>query len=393
MNYILFDGTVRKSLLPLTYTKPVADLRIGILTIREKWESYLGFTTTTLTEDYLEEKFPMVEMEQNVMINASFLPTLFLADKIMELKENQAIFKGEEVIAFFTVNSQETVDFDQYEQIEFESEVLQIKNTWDLFSFNESALKADFELITEGRKSQPIPEGVRFINKENIFIEEGAEILFSVLNASKGPIYIGKNALVMEGSLIRGPFAMGENSVVKMGAKIYGATTIGPYCTVGGEINNSILSGYSNKGHDGFLGNSVLGEWCNIGADTNNSNLKNNYSEVRLWNYETENFAKTGLQFCGLIMGDHSKCAINTMFNTGTVIGVSANIYGSNFPRNFIPSFSWGGAAGFSTYQLDKVNETVKLVMKRRNVDFDEKEKRILEYVFDITEKFRNSFD
>ena len=353
----------------------------------------MGFTTTTLTEDYLEEKFPMVEMEQNVMINASFLPTLFLAEKIMELKENQAIFKDEEVIAFFTTDSQETVDFDHYEQIEFESEVLQIKNTWDLFSLNDIALKADFELITEGRKSKPIPEGVRFINKENIFIEEGAEILFSILNASKGPIYIGKDALVMEGSLIRGPFAMGEHSVVKMGAKIYGATTIGPYCTVGGELNNSILSGYSNKGHDGFLGNSVLGEWCNIGADSNNSNLKNNYSEVRLWNYETENFAKTGLQFCGLIMGDHSKCAINTMFNTGTVVGVSANIYGSNFPRNFIPSYSWGGAAGLSTYKLDKVNETAKLVMKRRNVDFDEKEKRILEYIFGITEKYRNSFD
>lgn len=393
MNYILFDGAVRNSLLPLTFTKPVADLRIGILTIREKWETYLGFTTTTLTEDYLEEKFPMVEMEQNVMINASFLPTLFLAEKIMEMKENQAIFKDEEVIAFFTTDSQETVDFDNYEQIEFESEVLQIKNTWDLFSLNDIALKADFELITEGRKSQPIPEGVRFINKENIFIEEGAEILFSILNASKGPIYIGKDALVMEGSLIRGPFAMGEHSVVKMGAKIYGATTIGPYCTIGGEVNNSILSGYSNKGHDGFLGNSVLGEWCNIGADSNNSNLKNNYSEVRLWNYETENFAKTGLQFCGLIMGDHSKCAINTMFNTGTVVGVSANIYGSNFPRNFIPSFSWGGAAGLSTYKLDKVNETAKLVMQRRNVDFDEKEKRILEYVFDITEKYRNYFD
>ncbi|MBK5207872.1 MAG: GlmU family protein [Flavobacteriaceae bacterium] len=393
MNYILFDGTVRKSLLPLTYTKPVAELRIGILTIREKWETYLGFTTTTLTEDYLEEKFPMVEMEQNVMINASFLPTLSLAEKIMKLKENQAIFKEEEVIAFFTTDSQEEVDFDNYEQIEFESEVLQIKNTWELFSFNGIALKADFDLITDGRKSQPIPEGVRFVNKENIFIEEGAEILFSVLNASKGPIYIGKDALVMEGSLIRGPFAMGEHSVVKMGAKIYGATTIGPFCTVGGEVNNSILSGYSNKGHDGFLGNSVLGEWCNIGADSNNSNLKNNYSEVRLWNYETENFAKTGLQFCGLIMGDHSKCAINTMFNTGTVVGVSANIYGSNFPRNFIPSFSWGGAAGFSTYQLDKVNETVSLVMKRRGVDFDEKEMRILEYVFAITEKYRNSFD
>jgi UDP-N-acetylglucosamine diphosphorylase/glucosamine-1-phosphate N-acetyltransferase len=390
MNYILFDGTVRNSLLPLTFTKPVADLRIGILTIREKWETYLGFTTTTLTEDYLEEKFPMVEMAQNVMINASFLPTLALAELIMELKENQAIFKEEEVIAFFTTDSQETIDFEHYEQIEFESEVLQIKNTWDLFSLNDIALIADFELITEGRISQPIPEGVRFLNKENIFIEEGAEILFSVLNASSGPIYIGKDALVMEGSLIRGPFALGERSVVKMGAKIYGATTIGPYCTVGGEINNCILSGYSNKGHDGFLGNSVLGEWCNIGADTNNSNLKNNYSEVRLWNYETENFAKTGLQFCGLIMGDHSKCGINTMFNTGTVIGVSANIYGSNFPRNFIPSFSWGGAAGFSTYQMDKVTETATLVMKRREVDFDSKEQRILEHIFEITKKYRN---
>ena len=390
MNYILFDGTVRNSLLPLTFTKPVADLRIGILTIREKWETYLGFTTTTLTEDYLEEKFPMVEMAENVMINASFLPTLALAELIMELKENQAIFKEEEVIAFFTTDSQETIDFEHYEQIEFESEVLQIKNTWDLFSLNDQALVSDFELITEGRISQPIPEGVRYINKENIFIEEGAEILFSVLNASSGPIYIGKDALVMEGSLIRGPFSLGERSVVKMGAKIYGATTIGPYCTVGGEINNCILSGYSNKGHDGFLGNSVLGEWCNIGADTNNSNLKNNYSEVRLWNYETENFAKTGLQFCGLIMGDHAKCGINTMFNTGTVIGVSANIYGSNFPRNFIPSFSWGGAAGFSTYQMDKVTETATLVMKRREVDFDSKEQRILEHVFEITKKYRN---
>ncbi|MDF1516611.1 MAG: GlmU family protein [Lutibacter sp.] len=390
MNYILFDGTVRNSLLPLTFTKPVADLRIGILTIREKWETYLGFTTTTLTEDYLEEKFPMVEMAQNVMINASFLPTFSLAELIMELKENQVIFKDEEVIAFFTVDSQETIDFDNYEQIEFNDEVTQIKNTWDLFSFNDIALKSDFELITEGRISQPIPEGVRYINKENIFIEEGTEILFSVLNASKGPIYIGKDALVMEGSLIRGPFSLGERSVVKMGAKIYGATTIGPFCTVGGEINNSILSAYSNKGHDGFLGNSVLGEWCNIGADTNNSNLKNNYSEVRLWNYETENFAKTGLQFCGLIMGDHSKCGINTMFNTGTVIGVSANIYGSNFPRNFIPSFSWGGAAGFSTYQMDKVTETATLVMKRREVDFNEKEQRILEHIFEITKKYRN---
>jgi UDP-N-acetylglucosamine diphosphorylase/glucosamine-1-phosphate N-acetyltransferase len=390
MNYILFDGAVRDALLPLTYTRPVADLRIGILTIREKWEQYLGFTTTTLTEEYLEEKYPMVEMEQNIMINASFLPSELLVDAISELTENQAIFKDDQIVAFYTTQEHEEVILDTYKHIEFNSDLIQIKNTWDLFSLNEKAIKDDFALITEGRKSQPIPEGVQCLNKKNIFIEEGAEILFSTLNASSGPIYIGKNALVMEGSLIRGPFSLGEDSIIKMGAKIYGGTTIGPYCKVGGEINNSLLFGYSNKGHDGFLGNSVLGEWCNIGADSNNSNLKNNYSEVRLWSYETENFAKTGLQFCGLIMGDHSKCAINTMFNTGTVIGVSSNIYGSNFPRNFVPSFSWGGAAGFSTYQINKAKETANLVLKRRDIDFDEKEQRILEHIFKITEKYRN---
>ena len=390
MNYILFDGTVRVSLLPLTYTKPVADLRIGILTIREKWEQMLGFTTTTLTEEYLEEKYPMVEMEQNVMINASFLPTDELVERIQDLKENQAVFKNEEVIAFFTTDAQEEVDFENYQQIEFDLEVLQIKNTWDLFTLNEKAIKADFDLITEGRKSQPIPNGVQYLNKENIFIEEGAEVLFCTLNASNGPIYIGKNALVMEGALMRGPFSLGEHAVVKMGTKVYGATTIGPKCTIGGELKNVILWGNSSKGHEGYLGDSVIGEWCNIGADTNNSNLKNNYAEVRLWNYETENFAKTGLQFCGLIMGDHSKCAINTMFNTGTVVGVSANIFGSNFPRNFIPSFSWGGAAGFSTYQINKAKETTDLVMKRKNEVFDEVEARILEQVFEISKKYRN---
>ncbi len=390
MNYILFDGTVRNSLLPFTYTRPVADLRIGILTIREKWEKYLGYTTTTLTEEYLEEKYPMVEMEQNVMINASFLPSDELVNLIQDLKENQVIFKDDEIIAFYTKSTQDEVDFEQYEHIFYSSETVQIKNTWDLFSLNDKALRADFELITKGRKSQPIPSGVITVNAKDIFIEEGAEIYFSSLNASTGPIYIGKDSLIMEGSLIRGPFALGEHSVVKMGAKIYGATTLGPKCKVGGEVNNAILFGYSSKSHEGYLGNAVLGEWCNIGADTNNSNLKNNYAEVKLWNYETERFAKTGLQFCGLIMADHSKCAINTMFNTGTVVGVSANIYGSNFPRNFIPSFSWGGAAGFSTYQIQKAKETAHLVMKRKNEVFDDKEQRILAHVFEITSKYRN---
>lgn len=353
MNYILFDGTVRNALLPLTFTRPVAEIRVGILTIREKWEKHLGTTTTTITEEYLSEKFPMVEMEQNVMINASFLPNAELVEMVKNLEENQAIFYGEEVIAFFTTEGQE-VDFESYEPIEYEAEVTRIENTWDIFAKNGEILEADFELITDGRKSQPIPQSNNVIAPENIFIEEGARLEFCTLNASTGPIYIGKNAEIMEGSIIRGGLALCEGATVKMGAKIYGPTTVGPYSKVGGEVTNSVLFAYSNKGHDGYLGNSVLGEWCNIGADTNTSNLKNNYEEVRLWNYETEGFARTGRTFCGLIMGDHSKCGINTMFNTGTVIGVSSNIFGSGFPRNFIPSFSWGGAAGFTVYKTQR---------------------------------------
>jgi len=390
MNYILFDGEVRNTLLPFTYTKPVADLRVGILTIREKWEHHLGLTTTTITEEYLEEKYPMVELEENVLINASYCPTENLVEQIKNLSVNEAIFKGEDVLAFFTTDSQEEVDFDNYKQIEFEGEVLQIKNTWDIFSLNAKAIQEDFNLITEGRESQPIPEGTRCINKENIFIEEGAKITFATLNASFGPIYIGKDAEIMEGVSVRGPLAMCQNATLKLHAKIYGATTLGPYCKVGGEVNNAVLMGYSNKGHDGFLGNSVLGEWCNLGADTNNSNLKNNYAEVKLWDYNTGRFAKTGLQFCGLMMGDHSKCGINTMFNTGTVIGVSTNIFGTGFPRNFVPSFSWGGSAGFTEYKTNKVFEVAAMVFKRRNMDFDEKEQRILEHVFKLTQQYRN---
>ena len=390
MNYILFDSDVRNSLLPFTYTRPVADIRIGILTIREKWEKHLGLTTTTITEEYLEEKYPMVEMEQNVLINASYVPTENLVEQVKNLGKNEAIFINEDVVAFYSEDSQEEIDFSMYTHIEFAEELIQIKNTWDIFSLNDQAIQLDFDLLTKDKKSQPIPADVHAINKEQIFIEEGASIIYSSLNASNGPIYIGKDAKVLEGSLIRGPFAMCENAVVKMGAKIYGATTLGPYSKVAGEINNAVLFGYSNKGHEGYLGNAVLGEWCNIGADSNNSNLKNNYAEVKIWSYETDRFAKTGLQFCGLIMGDHSKCGINTMFNTGTVIGVSANIFGSGFPRNFVPSFSWGGASGFTTYQTRKVFEVAEVVMKRRNLVFEDQDKKILEHVFELSSKYRN---
>jgi len=389
MNYILFDGPSRNNLLPFTYTRPVADIRIGILTIREKWEAYLDFTTTTVTEDYLSEKYPMVEMEENIMINASYLPNLELAEMVKNLEANQAIFKDEDVIAFHTKVTQEEIDLDAYQAIEYHDNVLKVEHTWDIFSKNGEAIQEDFEMLTKGRESQSIPETTVAFNRKDIFIEEGAKLPLCSLNAENGPIYIGKNAEIMEGSMIRGPFALCEGATVKMSAKIYGPTTVGPYSKVGGEVNNSVIFGFSNKGHDGFLGNSVIGEWCNLGADTNNSNLKNNYAEVRLWDYQTESFARTGLQFCGLMMGDHSKCGINTMFNTGTVVGVSANIFGSGFPRNFVPSFSWGGNSGFTTYLTKKAFEVAEVVMSRRNIEFTEQDSAILEYVFEETKRFR----
>ena len=391
MNYILFDGPYRDNLLPFTYTKPVADLRIGILTIREKWELFLKTTITTVTEDYLSEKYPMVELEYNVMINASVIPSKDLVQQIKSLKHNQAIFYNEELIAFFSLPDDETIDFELFDKINLNVEPILIKNTWDIFSKNSIALQRDYEKITEGRKSLSIPDSVNVVNPEQIFIEEGAILNFVTINASKGPVYIGKNSELMEGSIIRGPLALCEGAVLKLGTKIYGPTTVGPYSKVGGEINNSVILGYSNKGHEGFLGNSVIGEWCNLGADTNTSNLKNNYAEVRLWDYESGRFASTGLQFCGLMMGDHSKCAINTMFNTGTVVGVCANIFGSGFPRNFVPSFSWGGSQGFTTYLTSKAFEVAKIVMSRRNIEFTEQDEYILTTIFNQTEAFRKS--
>ena len=391
MNYILFDGPFRNALLPFTYTRPVADIRFGILTIREKWERYLGATTTTITEDYLVSKFPMVELEENTLINASYTPNDNLVEMIQNLKPKQVIYDGEIVVAFRAAETQNEIDFDAFEPLVCPELTLSVKNTWSIFQLNGAAIEADFQLITKNRTSQPLPEQVVAFNATQIFIEEGAVLPLCVLNAKNGPIYIGKDAEIMEGSMVRGPFALCENSVLKMGAKIYGPTTIGPNSKVGGEVNNAVFFGYSNKAHDGFLGNSVIGEWCNLGADTNTSNLKNNYAEVRLWNYESENFAKTGLQFCGLLMGDYSKCGINTMFNTGTVVGVSANVFGSGFPRNFIPSFSWGGHSGLSTYLTNKAFEVAQVVMKRRGEEFTDIDAAILTEVFEQTKGYRTA--
>lgn len=380
MNYILYDEN-RESLFPLSYTRPISDIRIGILTIREKWAKHLATNLSVETADYLQQKFPKKLEEDNVFINGGVCPTKEMATAIQQLADGEALYARERLLAYRNTKQK---------KVNFNSEFIQIEKLWHIFQFNAKALQADFDLITNGRNTQKLSDTNLLLGEENIFVEEGAKVEGAILNATTGPIYIGANAEIMEGSIVRGPLAMCPNSVLKLGAKIYGATTLGPFCKVGGEVNNSVLMGYSNKGHDGFLGNSVLGEWCNIGADSNNSNLKNNYADVRLWSEQMSRFEKTGLQFCGLIMADHSKCGINTMFNTGTVVGVSANIFGAGFPRNFVPSFAWGGTTGYSTYQLPKVFEVAEKVMARRGIDFDEIDKSILEKVYELTTKQRN---
>ncbi|MDC6365064.1 MULTISPECIES: GlmU family protein [Flavobacteriaceae] len=390
MNYILADGNHRDALLPFTFTRPVADIRIGILTIREKWEKWLDASTSTKTKAYLNEKFPLKVAKDNVVINAHYVPDAELVESVKALQLGEALVAEGEPLAYVAKDPEKTFSLSEYASVSFKGNLFKVENTWDIFSKNGDALQMDFDLLTKGRKSQPISTTNRVVNPDNIFLEEGAAVEFSILNASTGPIYIGKDAKILEGCTIRGGFALGHDAIVKMGAKIYGPTTAGPHCKLGGEVNNSVLFAYSNKGHEGFLGNSVLGEWCNMGADTNTSNMKNNYAPVRLWSYKTEGFAKTGLQFCGLMMGDHSKCGINTMFNTGTVVGVSANIFGTGYPRNFVPAFSWGGASGFTTYLPKKAYETATAMMDRRGVTFDEMDKNILNHVFELTKKWRN---
>jgi len=394
-NIILFDDSVREDLLPLTYTRPVGEIRVGILTIKEKWEQQLEGKVSYITQDYLSEKYPLNIEDDNFVINGSALPSPQLNRLILQLELNQALLDNGDLIAarLSRIQFRHLMEEEELEELHGfelgETDYLRIHNPWDIFSKNAEALQIDFDKLTGGRTSQPISKTNSILGEENIFIEPGAKVEYAILNATSGPIYIGKNAEIMEGSVVRGPLAMCENSVLKMGAKIYGATTLGPYCKMGGELNNVVAFGYSSKAHDGFLGNAVLGEWCNMGADSNNSNLKNNYAEVRLWNYPSERFLNTGLTFCGLIMGDHSKCGINTMFNTGTVIGVFANIFGPGFPRNFVPSYAWGGSGGYSTYKFSKACEVAEKVMARRNKTLDEADKEILQEIFNHTANFR----
>ena len=382
MNYILFDGAYRDRFLPLTFTRPVAELRVGILTIKEKWEKYLGCTCTVLTEDYLEDKFSMVEMDENVFIDASVLPNANLAEEIEFLSENELLLYQEEVIAFYAISTQEKVDFDSYEVKAFDGPLEQLSSLKEIVLKNADFFKQDFELLTNNKASQNLSKTNDVIAPENIFIEEGAQVEFATINASTGPVYISKNSLIMEGSLIRGPFFLGENSVVKMGTKVYGATSIGPNSVIGGELKNAIIIGNSNKGHEGYLGDSIIGEWCNLGADTNCSNVKNNFSNVKVWDYEAQDFVDTGSIKFGMVMGDYSKTGINTMINTGTVIGVNANIFCEGFPEKFVPSFAWGNKN--EKYDIEKAIDAAKKMCLTKNQEFSEKDEAILKSVFEM---------
>ena len=381
MKIQLVDGKHRSHLLPLTYTRPVAELRCGIITIAEKYTKR-GHEIGYGTEAYLNVKYPSIEAE--VLVSGSVCPTDAFLEAVAGLSSGQALIQGDELLAF----KGEKWEDEPSEIIPFSGALNLITRPWDIWSKNASELNLDFDLLTKDRFSAPI-DATNTVIGDKVFLEEGAKATASILNATSGPIYLAKNAEIMEGCIVRGGLALGESSALKMGAKIYGATTLGPHCKVGGEVNNSVIIGYSNKGHDGFLGNSALGEWCNLGADTNNSNLKNNYDEVKAWSYVDGRFAKTGQQFCGLIMGDHSKSGINTMFNTGTVVGVSTNVYGAGFPRNFIASFTWGGPQGTMEYRIDKALDTADRMMKRRGLEVDEVEKAILEQVYALSAEYR----
>jgi UDP-N-acetylglucosamine diphosphorylase/glucosamine-1-phosphate N-acetyltransferase len=383
MNIVLFDSN-QKKYFPLSLTRPVSDFRFGILTIKEKWEYYFK-DVSVKAESYLNDKFHLNISSDNLWIDSQVIPTDDLIIELNNLREGEGLISNDVVIGFRYCNfNLEKINF-----IKSNANISILEKMVDLFYKMNSQLKNDFELLKKGKESEKLDNSNTLIG-DNIFIEKGAKISSSILNSETGPIYIGKNAEIMEGSIIRGPFSLSENSVVKMGAKIYGPTSIGPNCKVGGEINNSVFFGFSSKAHDGFLGNSIIGEWCNLGADSNNSNLKNNYEDVKLWSYEKESFESTKLQFCGLIMGDHSKCGINTMFNTGTIVGVGVNVFGSGFPRNFIPSFSWGGAGGFSIHNKNKFFETAKKVFNRRSLTLDNVEQNLLDNVYSMTKRYRN---
>jgi len=399
MHILLFDDpAIRPHLLPFTFTRPVAALRCGILTIAEKWQHRLGAPTVGyLTQPYLQAKFPVcadgVVTGAALVINGAVCPDEVLVRQVQALQPGQGLYCNELLVAAHLADATQIAELIQdglTGTVEVAEPVTVIDRPWQLFLRNGVEIRRDFALLTAGRQSQPVGDAHTIVyGAENIFIEEGVKIRAAILNAEDGPIYLGKNSQVHEGAIIKGPLALCEGSHINAGAKMRGDNTVGPHSKVGGEVGNSILLGYSNKGHDGYMGNSVIGEWCNLGADTNTSNLKNNYAPVKIWSHAIGRFVDTGQTFCGLMMGDHSKCGINTMFNTGTVVGVGANIFGAGYPRNFIPSFSWGGPAGLETFKLPRVAEVAERVMSRRGLVYDAVEQGIMQRVYDDTAKDR----
>ncbi|GLU54254.1 putative sugar nucleotidyl transferase [Dyadobacter frigoris] len=392
---ILFDDpTIRLQLLPFTYTRPVAGIRCGIWTIAEKWSKWLKSEISYQTESHLRHRFPLIKSEDNFYINGALCPDASLIEAIEKLSpESVLLSKENEILAVRTSSPDWTPAANSIilDKHYYEEPIILIRQVWDIFLNNGAQIKADFAKITAAKQSAKLTDPFTFCyNPENIFIEEGALIKAAILNAENGPIYIGKNASIQEGAIIQGPFAIGESSVLAQGAKIRPNTTVGPFCKVGGEVSNCVIFGYSNKGHDGYLGNSVLGEWCNLGANTNNSNLKNDHTAVKLHSYITGKPESTGLLFCGLFMGDYSKAGISTMFNTGTVVGVSVNVFGAGFQSKHIPSFSWGGnAEGFTEYRFEKAIAVAKDTVSRRGIKFDETDEKIVKQVFDQTKNQR----
>ena len=384
-NAVLFDFN-RRSLLPFTFTRPTSEIRVGIWTIKEHWEALLEQPVSYLTEEYLTGKYPVWKESENLFLNGNIIPNTPLVNAARELSLGQRLIKNGVPLAAYAEGWPDPLyPYGRFRDIEFDGEIGIIRNLWDIFTQCGVHIQNQFNLITKDRKSQPLSPTNRIIGNGKVFIEEGAKVECSVFNTEAGPIYIGKNAEVMEGCLVRGPFVLAHHATLKMGAKIYGPTVIGPHCKVGGEVNNSVFFGYSNKAHDGFIGNSVIGEWCNLGADTNNSNLKNNYSEVQVHSIKSGKLVPTGLKFCGVFMGDHAKCGINTMLNTGTVIGVGANIFGSGFPPKFVPSFSWGGFNSSESFQIDKAVALAREVFSRRSVEFDQTEEKLMRTVYELT--------
>jgi UDP-N-acetylglucosamine diphosphorylase/glucosamine-1-phosphate N-acetyltransferase len=389
---ILFDDPkIRSNFLPFTFTRPVADLRVGILKIKEKWEKLMTMPAGFFTEGYLQAKFPF-NNSPAIFINGGLCPSEELISAIQQLNPQESLWKDGQLLAakILTPSNFSFAQLPQKYALQYVDPITLLTQKWHIFQHNGNELRKDFKLLTKRRISAGCADAYTHIyNESDVFIEPGAKIKASILNAEDGPIYIGKHTHIMEGCLIKGPFAIGEGSILSMGSKIRGDTTLGPKCKVGGEVSNSVFLGYSNKSHDGYLGNSVVGEWCNLGANTNVSNLKNNHSPIRVWDYGKGGYEETGLQFCGSFIGDHAKFGISTMLNSGTVVGVGANVFGDGFPRKLIPSFAWGGAEGFNTFTLRKFEETARKAMEFKGEDFDELDRVIIQRVFDLTRPYR----